>query len=187
MYTRAGVWRALLLGALLGGVTPLGLLGALPDEGRAWRPFRCLPETHPADNGSVCNETPWQDIAVPAEFRMADLHDYSDVAVLINNKSETSRSIGEGFIAAQSITPEQVFRFDLDGAPTGKTINQTQFDDCFLKPFKDNLTTMNSTGGLNVLVTTKGVSLRVSGSNCGSYGASTCASFDTEITFAGGV
>ena len=45
-------------------------------------------------SSDVWNQTPWVDVAVPGEFDLLTVLDYSDVGVLINNNSEASRTIG---------------------------------------------------------------------------------------------
>ena len=65
-----------------------------------------------------------QTIAVPNGFNAMDVYDYSDVGVLINNKSESSKTIGWAFVEARNISLERVFVFNLEGTPTGETINR---------------------------------------------------------------
>ena len=131
-----------------------------------------------SESGDVWNETPFQSIAVPGGFNLSTAVDYSDVGVLINNKSEVSRTIGWAFVTARNISADRVFIFDNSSNPTGETINRNQFNDFFLDPFKLMLASYNGTD-LNYLVTTKGMPLRVSGGN-------NKASFDQEIALAGG-
>ena len=121
------------------------------------------------------NETPFRDVAVPEGFTYLSYTDYSDVGVLINNKSAISRTIGWAFVGARNIPSEHVFLFDNDSTPTGETINNQQFDDYFAEPLRQMISDRNLTNELNYLVTTKGVPLRVSGST------NARASFDSEI------
>ncbi len=130
-------------------------------------------------SNDIWNETPLQSIAVPGGFNLSTAVDYSDVAVLINNNSEASRTIGWAFVTARNISSERVFIFDNSSNPTGETINRNQFNDYFLDPFKAMLSTYNGTE-LNYLVTTKGIPLRINGGN-------NKASFDQEIALAGGI
>ena len=126
----------------------------------------------------IWNETPFRDIAAPDGFNLSTAMDYSDVAVLINNQSEVSRTIGWAFVTARNISADRVFIFDNDSTPTGETINRNQFNTYFLDPFRTMLSEYNGTD-INYLVTTKGVPLRVNGGN-------DKAAFDQEISLAGG-
>ena len=126
----------------------------------------------------IWNETPLQTIAVPGGFNLSTAVDYSDVAVLINNESEVSRTIGWAFVTARNISAERVFIFDNSSNPTAETINRDQFNTYFLDPFKVMLSAYNGTD-INYLVTTKGIPLRINGGN-------DKASFDQEIALAGG-
>ena len=127
----------------------------------------------------VWNTTPWPTIAVPEGFSYASVIDYSDVGVLINNLSEESRTIGWAFVAARNISLDRVFIFNESGTPTKETINRDQFDTYFATPFLEMLQNRSTTSGLNYLVTTKGIPLRVSGGN-------DKASFDQELALLGG-
>ena len=126
----------------------------------------------------IWNESPLRTVAVPGGFNFSTTIDYSDVGVLINNKSEASRTIGWAFVTARNISADRVFIFDNSSNPTGETINRNQFNTYFLEPFKVMLSNYTGTD-LNYLVTTKGMPLRVSGGN-------NKASFDQEIALAGG-
>ena len=129
-------------------------------------------------DNDIWNDTPLQSVAVPGGFNLSTAVDYSDVAVLINNNSEASRTIGWAFVTARNISADRVFIFDNSSNPTGETINRNQFETYFLDPFKLMLSTYNGTE-LNYLVTTKGIPLRINGGN-------NKASFDQEISLAGG-
>ena len=126
----------------------------------------------------IWNESSLRTVAVPGGFNFSTTVDYSDVGVLINNKSEVSRTIGWAFVTARNISADRVFIFDNSSNPTGETINRNQFNTYFLEPFKSMLSNYTGTD-LNYLVTTKGMPLRVSG-------GSNKASFDQEIALAGG-
>ena len=120
-----------------------------------------------------------QPIAVPNGFDPLTLYDYSDVGVLINNKSESSKTIGWAFVEARNISLERVFIFDADGTPTGETINRNQFNEFFAYPFLDMLGNRSNVSDMNYLVTNKGIPLKVSGGN-------DKASFDQEFSLLGG-
>ena len=101
-----------------------------------------------------------QTIAVPTGFNVLDVYDYSDVGVLINNKSNASKTIGWAFVQARNISLERVFIFDLEGTPTGETINRNQFTTYFALPFLDMLNNRSNVSDMNYLVTSKGMPLR---------------------------
>ena len=126
----------------------------------------------------VWNETPWPLTAVPEGFTYDSVTDYSDVGVLINNLSDESRTIGWAYVAARNVSLDRVFIFNASGTPTGETINRDQFDTYFASPFLEMLQNRSS-NGLNYLVTTKGIPLRISGGN-------NKASFDQELSLLGG-
>jgi len=119
-------------------------------------------------------EAPFRDIAVLEPFSHQTLADYSDVAVIINNQSEVSRTIGTAFAVARDIPPERVLLLTNESTPTGETINSNQFTTYFSEPISQMISDRNLTE-LNVLVTTKGVPLRVNG------GTNSRASFDSEL------
>ena len=64
--------------------------------------------------------------------------------------------------------------FDLEGTPTGETINRNQFTTYFALPFLDMLNNRSNVSDMNYLVTSKGMPLRVSGGQ-------NKASFDQEF------
>lgn len=136
---------------------------------------------NPAEAGArdAWNETPFRDIAVLEPFSHQSLSDYSDVAVIINNRSTESRTIGYAFAVARNIPPERVLLLTNESTPTAETINPEQFDDYFAAPILEMLQQRNLTE-LNVLVTTMGVPLRVNG------GTNARAAFDSEIALIGG-
>ncbi|MGB0283663.1 MAG: TIGR03790 family protein, partial [Candidatus Poseidoniaceae archaeon] len=127
----------------------------------------------------VWNQTPWVDVAVPGEFDLLTVLDYSDVGVLINNNSEASRTIGWAFVSARNISEDRVFIFNGSDVPTSETINRQAFQTHFEDPFRTMLLERNTSSSLNYLVTTKGIPLRVSGGNHK-------ASFDQELSLVGG-
>ena len=120
-----------------------------------------------------------QPIAVPNGFDPLTLYDYSDVGVLINNRSESSKTIGWAFVEARNISLERVFIFDADGTPTGETINRNQFNEYFAYPFLEMLGNRSNVSDMNYLVTNKGMPLRVNGGD-------NKASFDQEFSLLGG-
>lgn len=132
-----------------------------------------------ASNGDIWNQTPWLDVARPNGFDFLTMYDYSDVGVLINNNSESSRTIGWAFVAARNIPEDNIFIFNNSSTPSSETINRDNFDQYFATPFLDMLSNRTSHTELNYLVSTKGMPLRISGGN-------NKASFDQEISLLGG-
>ena len=117
---------SIMLGALFSGL-PASL--SVRDSTQTFEPLeRLFQGFTTGDNWlNLENET----VAVPNGFNLIDVYDYSDVGVLINNKSEASKTIGWAFVQARNISMERVFVFDLDGTPTGETINRNQFNEYF--------------------------------------------------------
>jgi uncharacterized protein (TIGR03790 family) len=124
-------------------------------------------------------EDPFRDVAVPEPFSHMTLADYGDVAVVINNQSSASRTIGFAFAASRNISPERVFILTNESTPTAETITAEQFDTWFASPILQMISERNLTE-LNVLVTTKGIPLRVNG------GTNARAAFDSELALIGG-
>ena len=108
------------------------------------------------DSQEVWNQTPFPSIAVPQGFDFLSVYDYSDVAVLINNNSEESRTIGWAFVTARNISSERVFIFENQSAPTKETINRDQFTTYFAEPFTEMIQNRSNTSEINYLVTTNG-------------------------------
>ena len=114
-------------------------------------------------------------VAVPGGLHHSNFVNYSDVAVVINNRSSESVLIGNAFALAREIPPERVFLLTNESTPTGETINANQFDTYFADPIRQMIQQRGLSGELNYLVTTKGVPLRVNG------GTNARASFDSEL------
>jgi uncharacterized protein (TIGR03790 family) len=151
---------------------------------QSWASFTPIQaiENLPSEGGvhvDSWNETPFRDVAVSTPFNHMSMADYSDVAIIINNESEVSRVIGYAFADARGIPSERIFLLTNESTPTGETINNDQFDTFFVTPIQEMIQNRNLTE-LNVLVTTKGVPLRVNG------GTNSRASFDSEIALIGG-
>ena len=114
-------------------------------------------------------------IAIPEGFHHTTWANYSDVAVLINNRSQDSVTIGEAFAAARGIPEERIFRLTNESTPTGETINAGQFDEFFADPIREMMLNRSLGGEISYIVTTKGIPLRVNG------GTNARASFDSEL------
>ena len=137
-----------------------------------------LPEEAKA-HADAWEEAPFRDVAVPEPFSHQTFADYSDVAIIINNQSEISRTIGTAFALARNIPPDRVLLLTNESTPTGETINSDQFTTYFANPISQMISERNLTE-LNVLVTTKGTPLRVNG------GTNSRASFDSELALIDG-
>ena len=141
--------------------------------GQMWAP---LAAGEPAD---VWGESPFRDVAVEEMFSHTSFANYDDVAVIINNMSAASREIGYAFAENRSIPSERILLLTNESTPTGETINAQQFTDFFATPIETMIQDRGLTE-LNVLVTTKGVPLRVNG------GTNARAAFDAELALIGG-
>ncbi|MBK30257.1 MAG: hypothetical protein CMB49_06075 [Euryarchaeota archaeon] len=132
--------------------------------------------TYSRDEGAAT----FNDIAVPGGFEQTEYMDYDDVAILINNQSAASRTIGWAFINARNISMNNVLIFNNSDTPTSETINRNQFNTYFVEPMMDWLNqSQHRSKEINYLVTTKGIPLRVSGGN-------NKVSFDNEIALVEG-
>ncbi|MEC8589238.1 MAG: TIGR03790 family protein, partial [Candidatus Thermoplasmatota archaeon] len=161
----------------------LSLFTALPPAPLIPQPSNSLEEAEDLFRGFTTGDN-WlhlnnQTVAVPDGFNAIDVYDYSDVGVLINNKSDSSKTIGWAFVEARNISHERVFIFDLEGTPTAETINRNQFDTYFALPFLQMLNNRSNVSDMNYLVTSKGMPLRVNGGQ-------DKASFDQEFALLGG-
>ncbi len=137
-----------------------------------------LPE-EARERASAWEEAPFRDVAVLEPFSHQTFADYSDVAVIINNQSEVSKTIGTAFALARNIPPERVLLLTNESTPTSEIINSNQFTTYFADPISEMIFDRNLTG-INVLVTTKGVPLGVNG------GTNSRASFDSELALIDG-
>ena len=126
------------------------------------------------------NFTSFGNKTYPSGITSQELYNYDDVAVLINNNSDASRTIGWAFATARNISSDRVLIFENESAPTKETINREQFNDFFATPLFEMLQERNLTNDINYLVTTKGIPLRINGGN-------DKASFDQEIALVGGI
>ncbi|MDP6235544.1 MAG: TIGR03790 family protein, partial [Candidatus Poseidoniaceae archaeon] len=134
---------------------------------------------HSDSNDNIWNLSNWSNISQPNGFDFLTVYDYSDVGVLINNRSEASRTIGWAFVNARNIPLENIFFFNNTSTPTKETINRNQFNTYFANPFLEMLFNRTSSTELNYLVSTKGIPLRISGGE-------NKASFDQEFSLLGG-
>ena len=96
---------------------------------------------------------------------------YEDVALLVNDNSPISLEIGTYFAQKRGISPLRVINLSV---PARETINPGEFDE-LARQVKENLSDRGLTDEINYLVTTKGVPLRVSGSQM------RMASVDSEL------
>ncbi|MDG6225580.1 MAG: TIGR03790 family protein [Candidatus Thermoplasmatota archaeon] len=96
---------------------------------------------------------------------------YDDVALLVNDNSPVSLEIGTYFALKRGIPPLRVINLSV---PARETINSGEFDE-LARQVKENLSQRGLTDSIDYLVTTKGVPLRVSGSQM------RMASVDSEL------
>lgn len=104
---------------------------------------------------------------------------YADVAVIINDSSQTSIDIGNYFQAARNIPNQNMIHVV---APLTEEIDSLQFEQVRAQ-IESYLINNNLVDSINYLVTTKGVPLKVE-SNCFNNlpNPGACASFDSELT-----
>lgn len=104
--------------------------------------------------------------------------DYDDVAVIVNDNSQTSIDIGNYFQTARNIPNQNMIHVS---APTTEAIDSTQFE-LIRTQIENYLINNNLADSINYLVTTKGVPLKVDGSCFNTPQSSlSCASFDSEL------
>lgn len=103
---------------------------------------------------------------------------YNDVAVIVNDNSQTSIDIGNYFQAARNIPNQNMIHVS---APTTEEIDSTEFE-LIRGQIENYLLNTNFEETINYLVTTKGVPLKVDAScfDAVPVGIS-CASFDSEL------
>ena len=104
--------------------------------------------------------------------------DYNDVAVIVNDNSQTSIDIGNYFQNARNIPNQNMIHVS---APTTEAIDSAQFE-LIRAQIESYLLNNNLADSINYLVTTKGVPLKIDAS-CFDTIPSTfaCASFDSEL------
>lgn len=109
---------------------------------------------------------------------IAQQTNYSDVAVIVNNNSQSSIDIANYFQAARNIPEQNMIHIN---APTTEEIDSLQFEQIRFQ-IENYLTSLNLQDSINYLVTTKGLPLKVE-SGCFSPGVNgqACASFDSEL------
>ncbi|MEC7042602.1 MAG: TIGR03790 family protein, partial [Candidatus Thermoplasmatota archaeon] len=130
---------------------------------------------HPINSPDYSDFVNDETIAVPMGFHHSTYVNYSDVAIVINNRSTDSVLIGNAFASARGIPPERIFLLNNESTPTSETINSDQFDTYFADPIRLMIQQRGLFGDLNYLVTTKGIPLRING------GTNVRASFDSEL------
>ena len=130
---------------------------------------------HPINSPDYSDFVNDETIAVPMGFHHSTYVNYTDVAIVINNRSTDSVLIGNAFASARGIPPERIFLLTNESTPTSETINSDQFDTYFADPIRLMIQQRGLFGDLNYLVTTKGIPLRING------GTNVRASFDSEL------
>jgi len=167
--SRVGGWRCV-RSRLAVGLVLLFLM-------QSWSALPLVDES--AAFGDAWTEEPFRDVAVAEPFSHMSLSDYGDVAVVINNQSADSVTIGMAFAVARNIPAERILLLTNESTPTGETITSAQFTTYFADPISTMISERNLTD-LNVLVTTKGVPLRVNGAT------NARAAFDAELALIDG-
>jgi len=105
----------------------------------------------------------------------AGYFDYDDVVVIVNDASATSTAIGTYFQVARSIPDIQMIHIS---TPEMETVTRAVFESDIRSPVENYLQANNLASTTNYIVTTKGVPLRVNGTD-GQTG--TKASVDQEL------
>ena len=113
-------------------------------------------------------------VYVPA----ADAQSGENVAVVINDASTASRTIGEYYVAKRGIPPSNVIRIDL---PEDDQIDRRTYSGAIEWPIRARFAQFGLQDRILYLVLTKGVPLQIIGTS-GESG--TFASVDAELTFA---
>lgn len=90
-------------------------------------------------------------------FSNAQTTSYQDVAVIINDNSQTSIDIGNYFQAARNIPEENMIHVF---APTTESIDSVAFEQLRAQ-VENHLINTNSVNSINYLVTTKGIPLKI--------------------------
>lgn len=104
---------------------------------------------------------------------------YNDVAVIVNDNSQTSIDIANYFQALRNIPNVNMIHIS---APLTEEIDSLQFEQ-IRSQIENYLQTNNLADSINYIVTTKGVPLKVeSGCFDPQVSSDACASFDSELT-----
>ena len=103
---------------------------------------------------------------------------YDDVAVIVNDNSQTSIDIGNYFQSARNIPNQNIIHIN---GSTSEEIDTTEFASIRVQ-IENYLVTTGLEDSINYLVTTKGVPLKVTGNCFDTIGGGIyCASFDSEL------
>lgn len=96
-----------------------------------------------------------------ASFPLRDPFDYSDVILLGNNNSASSKNLTAHFAQVRGVPAANIFLADL---PVAETISEATWD-AFAAWFTGEMANRSLGAGINYIVTFKGVPIRVSWSN----------------------
>lgn len=109
---------------------------------------------------------------------LSQVINYNDVAVIVNDNSQTSIDIGNYFQSARNIPSQNIIHIL---APITEQINNSQFQQ-IRSQIENQLTDLTSNYNINYLVTTKGIPLTID-ADCffDSIPGETCASVDSEL------
>jgi len=117
-------------------------------------------------------------IIFPTIWITAQSIDYRDVAVIINENSEASITIGEYFQEKRDIPEQNIIRIDCS---TDDNIDSVGFFS-IVNQISNYLINNNLSDSINYLVTTKGVPLTYFGEDCDSLHLYRCSAVDSKLT-----
>jgi uncharacterized protein (TIGR03790 family) len=117
-------------------------------------------------------------IIFPTIWITAQSIDYKDVAVIINENSEASITIGEYFQEKRNIPDQNIIRINCS---TDDVIDSADFFS-IVNQVSDYLINHNLSDSINYLVTTKGIPLTFFGEHCDSTYLIGCTAVDSELT-----
>jgi uncharacterized protein (TIGR03790 family) len=107
----------------------------------------------------------------------AQINNYSDVLIVINNNSVISDSVGSYFASQRNIPSENIARIS---ASTSEEIDSTAFNS-IRQQIENHITSHSLTTSINYIVTTKGLPLKVNRGNTFST-SSPSSSLESELT-----
>jgi uncharacterized protein (TIGR03790 family) len=86
---------------------------------------------------------------------------HPEVLILVNERDPRSVAIGEAYRQARGVPPENVLRLAIEGAP--ESVSQSYFAETVRKPVEEFLETSGAKDRIEVIVTTKGLPLAITG------------------------
>lgn len=117
-------------------------------------------------------------ILFPALISAQQGVNYNDVAVIINDNSQTSIDIGTYFQQQRNIPSQNIIYIS---ATNNEIVDSLEFEQ--IRHQIETYLTLNDLGdSINYIVTTKGVPLKVKQDTCDVSSFANCASFDSELS-----